>query len=176
MKLTVSVHLFCFLFTKMLQKTIKGLQVLTKALPELSSRHKSKTPFGVFDLCAGEDLNLHALRRTHLKGVRLPISPPAHCSLSSRTFWLLGRKFDPYRVGIRSSIFLSSRIFCTPSCTKFRDPVSGTMSATTLTRAVALVRSQPPPRPFCLLAKHASGSDKSAKNFSSEVFFGLSAR
>lgn len=28
-------------------------------------------------LWAGEDLNLHALRRYHLKVVRLPVSPPA---------------------------------------------------------------------------------------------------
>ncbi len=27
-------------------------------------------------LCPGQDLNLHALRRYHLKVVRLPISPP----------------------------------------------------------------------------------------------------
>ena len=29
LKLTVSVHLFCFIFAKTLNKTIKGLQVLT---------------------------------------------------------------------------------------------------------------------------------------------------
>ncbi len=28
--------------------------------------------------CARQDLNLHALRRYHLKVVRLPISPRAH--------------------------------------------------------------------------------------------------
>ena len=27
-------------------------------------------------MCPGQDLNLHALRRYHLKVVRLPISPP----------------------------------------------------------------------------------------------------
>ncbi len=30
-------------------------------------------------LCPGQDLNLHALRRYHLKVVRLPISPPGRC-------------------------------------------------------------------------------------------------
>src|SRR3989344_192910 len=31
--------------------------------------------------CPGEDLNLHALRHTHLKRTWLPITPPGHCRI-----------------------------------------------------------------------------------------------
>lgn len=34
------------------------------------------------DSCAGQELNLHALRRYHLKVVRLPVSPPALVRMS----------------------------------------------------------------------------------------------
>ena len=43
----------------------------------LSAQNKNRPSRAFFVLCAGEDSNLHALRRYHLKVVRLPISPPA---------------------------------------------------------------------------------------------------
>ena len=37
--------------------------------------------------CPREDSNLHALRRYHLKVVRLPISPPGHCMVYYKTIF-----------------------------------------------------------------------------------------
>jgi len=52
-----------------------------------TTRTKKKTCHGASNfclLCAGEDLNLHARRHTHLKGAWLPITTPAHVNLLPR--------------------------------------------------------------------------------------------
>ena len=54
---------------------------LKKQWASVAEAHQKISEKGLW--CAGEDSNLHALRRYHLKVVRLPVSPPAQISLYS---------------------------------------------------------------------------------------------
>jgi len=82
--LTGSVHLSHFLVQRPLENMLKVFKSshASQAVGLLRARKiRHKPDF----LCAGEDLNLHALRHTHLKRAWLPITTPAHIFLLSRT-------------------------------------------------------------------------------------------